>query len=111
MRFGFHRGWCRAWVQVEYGPAISASYSPIASKAPLSSYSAAPVSTGASSGNNRHNPEGGRYSSSSEQSGNESFDRRRKTTTSVEAMSGATQSLDEALLERDGAAAASPSAV
>lgn len=96
VRFGFHRGWCSAWVQVEYGPAISASSSTsIASKAPVASYSATASSTGA----------GG------EQPDRESFERRRKAATTVAAMSGATQPLDEALLERDSMAAASPSAV
>eukprot|EP00903_Cladosiphon_okamuranus_P018612 g17132.t1 len=110
VRFAFHRGWCRAWVQVEYGRAISVTYSSIASKAPVSSYSAASASTGAISGNNRHKLEGGRYGGSSEQPTYESFDRRSKATTTVEAMSGATQTLGEALLERDSTPAASPSA-
>eukprot|EP00752_Nemacystus_decipiens_P002756 g2574.t1 len=107
VRFGFHRGCCRAWVQVEYGSSISAS-SPSASKAPVSSYPGTSSSTGAVS--NRRNQEGGRYSSG-EQPENEGFERRRKATTTVEAMGGATQPLDEALLGRDATAAASPSAV
>lgn len=91
VRFGFRRGWCAAWVEVEYGPAVSASSS-IASKAPVSSSSATPLSTGACG--NRSDLEG---------------DQRKTATTTVAAMSGATQPLDEALLECT--AAASPSAV
>lgn len=109
VRFGFHRGCCRAWVQVEYGSSISAS-SPAASKAPVSSsYSGTSLSAGA--GGNKHGQEGGRYGSS-ERAESEGFDRRRKaTTTTVEAMSGATRPVDEGLLERGCTAAASPSAV
>ncbi len=81
VRFGFRRKCCGAWVQVEYGTAISASL-PGAPKAPPSPPAAAASSSVVL-----------------------------KPTTTVEAMSGATQPLEAALLGRDGAAAGPTSVV
>lgn len=113
VRFGLRRRWCRAWVQVEYGDAIT--FSPLTTKPPpFLSEGGAAAGAGREQSSSSYNARGSeahnRGSTDSESDDRQwAGGKRTRAVVTVEDMSGATRPSDEErnpVLERGGTGAA-----